>query len=158
MLGLLWFQVSQYTGRIHLYSCIPGIDSRPKPLFKNFRPEEVSLKLPPPKEVEKTAYTNINEDMSCQYALAEFLKQWSKLSAVERRKLIGKPLQLPLCVELSYLNENLNHDNGVCYLLFFCLWVCSQIISLSLVTYLWLCFNSLECIGVFLSGTAERQK
>ncbi|XP_015071058.1 DNA annealing helicase and endonuclease ZRANB3 [Solanum pennellii] len=108
----LRFEVSQYTGRIHLYSCIPGIDSRPKPLFKNFRPEEVSLQLPPPKEVEKTAYNNINEDMSCQYALAEFLKQWSKLSAVERRKLIGKPLQLPLCVELSYLNENLNHDNG----------------------------------------------
>lgn len=76
--------------------------------------------------------------MSCRYALVEFLKQWSKLSAIERRKLIGKALQLPLCVELSYLNENLNHDNGVCYLLFFCLWVCSQIINLSLVTYLWL--------------------
>lgn len=108
----LRFEVSQYTGRIHLYSCIPGIDSRPKPLFKNFRPEEVALKLPPLKEVEKTACNNINDDMSCQYALAEFLKEWRKLSAIERRKLIGKALQLPLCVELSYLNENLNHNNG----------------------------------------------
>lgn len=117
MLGLLWFQVSQYTGRIHLYSCIPGIDSRPKPLFKNFRPEEVHHILPPLKEAEKTAYNNIKDDMSCRYALVEFLKEWSKLSAIERRKLIGKALQLPLSVELSYLNENLNHDNGVCYLL-----------------------------------------
>ncbi|KAJ8536294.1 hypothetical protein K7X08_034695 [Anisodus acutangulus] len=108
----LRFEVSQYTGRIHLYSCIPGIDNRPKPLFKNFRPEEVDLKLTPLKEVEKTAYININDDMSCRYALVEFLKEWSKLSAIERRKLIGKALQLPLCVELSYLNENLNHDNG----------------------------------------------
>ncbi|XP_075112779.1 uncharacterized protein LOC107811423 [Nicotiana tabacum] len=108
----LRFEVSQYTGRIHLYSCIPGIDSRPKPLFKNFRPEEVHHILPPLKEAEKTAYNNIKDDMSCRYALVEFLKEWSKLSAIERRKLIGKALQLPLSVELSYLNENLNHDNG----------------------------------------------
>ncbi|XP_060205006.1 uncharacterized protein LOC132632894 isoform X1 [Lycium barbarum] len=104
----LRFEVSQYTGRIHLYSCIPGIDSRPKPLFKNFRPEEIDLK----QKVEKTASNNINDDMSCQCALVEFLKEWRKLTAIERRKLIGKALQLPLCVELSYLNENLNHDNG----------------------------------------------
>ncbi|PHT47685.1 hypothetical protein CQW23_11893 [Capsicum baccatum] len=108
----LRFEVSQYTGRIHLYSCIPGVDSRPRPLFKNFRPEEVALELLPLKEVEKTACNNINDDMSCRYALVEFLKEWRKLNAIERRKLIGKALQLPLCVELSYLSENLNHDNG----------------------------------------------
>lgn len=105
--------------------------------------------------------------MSCQYALAEFLKQWSKLSAIERRKLIGKALQLPLCVELSYLNENPNHDNGVCFLFFFCLWVCPKSCRLSLVNLpvvisvfdsseLERGFNFLVWIGVFLSGTAER--
>ncbi|XP_010258160.1 PREDICTED: DNA annealing helicase and endonuclease ZRANB3 isoform X2 [Nelumbo nucifera] len=47
----LRFQVSHYTGRIHLYSCIAGKDLRPRPLFKNFRPEELeSLSLSPDKD------------------------------------------------------------------------------------------------------------
>ena len=93
------FQVSQYTGRIHLYSCIPGIDSRPRPLFENFRPEE--LESP-----------NLNP--AYRHALLEFVSDWNNLRPIDRSKLLVKPLQLPLSIELCYLKENLNHNTGVC--------------------------------------------
>ncbi|XP_052180082.1 uncharacterized protein LOC127793271 isoform X4 [Diospyros lotus] len=93
----LRFEVSQYTGRIHLYSCIPGIDSRPRPLFENFRLEE--LESP-----------NLNP--AYRHALLEFVSDWNNLRPIDRSKLLVKPLQLPLSIELCYLKENLNHNTG----------------------------------------------
>lgn len=42
-----------------------------------------------------------------------FIHEWKELRPIERRRLIGKPLQLPLSCELCYLNESLNHETGV---------------------------------------------
>lgn len=106
------FQVSQYTGRIHLYTCIPGIDLRPRPLFLNFRPEEVELL---DSSVDDSEKTNFNLDAAVyKHALQEFLSEWRKLRPIEQRKLHGKPLQLPLDIELCYLKESINHNADVC--------------------------------------------
>lgn len=105
----LRFQVSQYTGRVHLYTCIPGIDLRPRPLFLNFRPEEVELIND---ECQKTDF-NLDATLY-KHALQEFLSEWRKLRPIEQRKLHGKPLQLPLDIELCYLKENTNHTAAVC--------------------------------------------
>ena len=40
-------------------------------------------------------------------------EEWKNLRSIERRKLLGKPLQLPLAVELCYLSESNNHNNKV---------------------------------------------
>ncbi|KAE8731957.1 hypothetical protein F3Y22_tig00002338pilonHSYRG00223 [Hibiscus syriacus] len=110
--GCLRFEVSQYTGRIHLYSCIPGKDLRPVPLFENFRQEEIEL---------ENALASDNKDTVCKYfkvnpayrhALLAFIDEWNKLRPIEQRKLRGKPLQLPLSVELCYLKESINHNSG----------------------------------------------
>lgn len=101
---VLRFEVSQYTGRVHLYTCIPGIDLRPRPLFLNFRPEEVELIND---ECQKTDF-NLDATLY-KHALQEFLSEWRKLRPIEQRKLHGKPLQLPLDIELCYLKENTNH-------------------------------------------------
>ncbi|KAJ0973802.1 hypothetical protein J5N97_015767 [Dioscorea zingiberensis] len=41
----LRFEVSRYTRRIHLYVCILGEDSRPRPVSQNFRQEELESML-----------------------------------------------------------------------------------------------------------------
>ncbi|OMO51229.1 SNF2-related protein [Corchorus capsularis] len=99
----LRFEVSQYTGRIHLYSCIPGTDLRPRPLFENFRPEEI--------DTEDGLVTDNEETVSKRHALRAFINEWNKLRPIEQRKLRGKPLQLPLSIELCYLKESVNHDS-----------------------------------------------
>ncbi|KAL3528442.1 hypothetical protein ACH5RR_007764 [Cinchona calisaya] len=99
----LRFEVSQYTGRIHLYSCVPGIDSRPQPLFLSFRSEELESK-------EIKVKKCMEDDQKYHSALLLFMKQWKQLRPIERRKLLVKPLQLPLSTELCYLEESLNHD------------------------------------------------
>ncbi|CAK9148010.1 unnamed protein product [Ilex paraguariensis] len=106
----LRFEVSQYTGRIHLYSCIPQVDSRPRPLFENFRSEEVESQLPPVEDRKTTAYNCIKEDPRYRHALVAFVDEWNKLRPIERKKLLSKPLQLPLSIELCYLKESNNHD------------------------------------------------
>ncbi|CAI9284011.1 unnamed protein product [Lactuca saligna] len=94
----LRFEVSKYTGRIHLYSCIQGVETRPTPLFKNFKPEELETKDP-----------DNSADSIYKPALVKFLKEWNSLRPIEQRKLYSKPLQLPLSVELC-LMESQNHD------------------------------------------------
>ncbi|CDP20051.1 unnamed protein product [Coffea canephora] len=107
----LRFEVSQYTGRIHLYSCIPGIDSRPRPLFLSFRPEEFESEDLYEDAMKKGK--NCRQDVQrYQSALILFMKQWNHLRPIERRKLLVKPLQLPLSTELCYLMESLSHDIG----------------------------------------------
>ncbi|KAK6128150.1 hypothetical protein DH2020_038103 [Rehmannia glutinosa] len=106
----LRFEVSQHTGRIHLYSCIPGTNSRPRPLFKNFRQEEVECR-PLAEKNERTSDKSIEDNSLYMEALMAFIKEWKELRPIEKRKLMNKPLQLPLSYELCYLNESLNHDN-----------------------------------------------
>ncbi|XP_024977152.1 DNA annealing helicase and endonuclease ZRANB3 [Cynara cardunculus var. scolymus] len=105
----LRFEVSKYTGRIHLYSCILGVEARPTPLFKNFRPEELETKDPPIHDSKKLARKCINYDLIYRPALVYFVKEWNSLRPIEQSKLYNKPLQLPLAVELC-LNESQNHD------------------------------------------------
>ncbi|KAI3673372.1 hypothetical protein L6452_39490 [Arctium lappa] len=105
----LRFEVSKYTGRIHLYSCILGVEARPTPLFKNFRPEELEIKDPPIHDSKKLARKCIKDDLIYRPALVSFVKEWNSLRPIEQSKLYNKPLQLPLAVELC-LNESQNHD------------------------------------------------
>ncbi|XP_077223545.1 SNF2 domain-containing protein / helicase domain-containing protein / HNH endonuclease domain-containing protein isoform X3 [Tasmannia lanceolata] len=106
-------EVSQYTGRIHLYACIPGKDSRPRPLFENFRPEEIeSLILSGTDTNKETAPKLIKENPAYWDILLAFIKEWNDLRPIDRNKLLGKPLHLPLSLELCYLKETVNHGSG----------------------------------------------
>ncbi|CAH9120943.1 unnamed protein product [Cuscuta epithymum] len=106
----LRFEVSPYTGRIHLYSCIPGRDTRPRPLLENFRQEELNL-LPFPVDSEEKVYKCIKDDPAYYHVLKSFVDEWNSLRPIQQRKLMGKPLQLPLSTELFCLIENNNYDN-----------------------------------------------
>lgn len=109
----LRFEVSKYTGRIHLYSCILGKDSRPQPLYENFQPEELeSLNLLAANDSKETDFKFLKGNPVSRHALLSFIKEWNALRPIERRKLRGKTLQLPLRVELCYLNESTNHKIG----------------------------------------------
>ncbi|KDP31309.1 hypothetical protein JCGZ_11685 [Jatropha curcas] len=110
----LRFEVSKYTGRIHLYSCSLGTDSRPQPLFENFRPEELeSLNSAPANDNKETTTRSFKSNPACSRALLAFINEWNSLRPIERRKLVGKTLQLPISIELCYLNENINHGSEV---------------------------------------------
>lgn len=129
---LSYFQVSQYTGRIHLYSCISGRDSRPKPLFENFRPEDLESENFPSAINKDTVSESVKDNPAYRHALLEFVNEWNKLRPIEQKKLFGKPLQLPLSVELCYLSENISHNKGVIpKVLFFCNYI--------------FCFHCLSC-------------
>ncbi|KAK8694990.1 hypothetical protein V6N13_072533 [Hibiscus sabdariffa] len=108
----LRFEVSPYTGRIHLYSCIPGKDFRPVPLFENFRQEEIELENDLACDNKETVSKYFKDNPTYRHALLAFIDEWNKLRPIEQRKLRGKPLQLPLSVELCYLKESINHNSG----------------------------------------------
>lgn len=115
LIYFLSLQVSQYTERIHLYTCIPGTDSRPRPLFENFRPEELeSLNSPVEEDGKGAIVKSFKDNPTYRHILVAFVNEWSRLRPIDRRKLLGKPLQLPLTVELCCLSESINHNNGVC--------------------------------------------
>lgn len=112
--------MSPYTGRIHLYTCILGTDKRPQPLHENFRPEELELlssvaddEKQAHDEKQKTEFVTVKDNPAYRHALMAFAEEWKNLRSIERRKLLGKPLQLPLAVELCYLSESNNHNNKV---------------------------------------------
>lgn len=102
--------MSQYTERIHLYICTPESEYRPRPLFKSFRLEELDAKS---SVIMNNDVAEVDESCSYTEVLLMFINQWKKLRPIQRRKLLGKPLQLPLAVELCYLKEGVNHDNLV---------------------------------------------
>ncbi|XP_054821419.1 uncharacterized protein LOC129320183 isoform X2 [Prosopis cineraria] len=106
----LRFEVSPYTGRIHLYTCILGTDTRPRPLFKNFRPEELELLSSFSDDDKKKKEISVRGSPAFTNALLEFSNEWKKLRPIEQKKLLGKPLQLPLAVELCYLSETSSHN------------------------------------------------
>ncbi|CAH8388090.1 unnamed protein product [Eruca vesicaria subsp. sativa] len=107
----LRFEVSQNTGRIHLYSCIPGKDPRPRPHFQNFRPEEIEASSSTPCINKENTPESLTDDPVHVRAILEFMKEWKALRPIEKRKLLGKPLQLPLSLELSYLSERTSHNS-----------------------------------------------
>ncbi|CAL0323772.1 unnamed protein product [Lupinus luteus] len=108
----LRFEVSPYTGRIHLYTCILATDTRPQPLYQNFRPEDLELLSSVADDEErKIESASVKDNTAYRHALVEFANEWKKLRPIERKKLLGKPLQLPLAVELCYLYESNNHNN-----------------------------------------------
>ncbi|XP_010452747.1 PREDICTED: DNA annealing helicase and endonuclease ZRANB3-like [Camelina sativa] len=107
----LRFEVTQNTGRIHLYSCIPGKDPRPRPRFENFRPEEIEASNLSQGINKETSPGSNTDDTVHVLAILEFLKEWKSLRPIEKRKLLGKPLQLPLSLELSYLSESASHNS-----------------------------------------------
>ncbi|CAN6205974.1 unnamed protein product [Urochloa humidicola] len=105
----LRFEVSRHTGRIHLYSCVPGHDSRPKPLFENFLPEE--LNSPSCSSSDAKARTLLLKKIPafCNVFKA-FIKEWLALRPIDQSRLFGKPLQLPLSLELCFLKDSINHS------------------------------------------------
>uniref|UniRef100_A0A0E0LKL3 Helicase ATP-binding domain-containing protein n=1 Tax=Oryza punctata TaxID=4537 RepID=A0A0E0LKL3_ORYPU len=102
-------KVSQHTGRIHLYICVPGHDPRPRPLFENFLPEEIE---PPLCSDNATKSSNrlLKRDPAFCNTFKAFVKEWLALSPIEQKRLLGKPLQLPLTLELCYLKDSTNHS------------------------------------------------
>jgi hypothetical protein len=107
-------QVSQHTGRIHLYSCVPGHDSRPKPLLENFLPEELEPPSSLSSHAKKTRTQLLKSNPAFCNIFNAFIKEWSALRPIDKRKLHGKPLQLPLSLELCFLKDSLNHSIEVC--------------------------------------------
>lgn len=105
----LRFEVSQYTGRIHLYSCVKGKDIRPRPLFENFRLEELESVISFSLGHTKKGHNCIKDNPEFRNALLAFINEWKHLRPIEQKKLLGKPLQLPLTVELCCLSENTHH-------------------------------------------------
>uniref|UniRef100_M8BMY0 Zinc finger Ran-binding domain-containing protein 3 n=1 Tax=Aegilops tauschii TaxID=37682 RepID=M8BMY0_AEGTA len=104
----LRFEVSHHTGRIHLYICVPGHDSRPRPLFQNFLPEEVESPLCSSSD-KKASRQLLSNPAFCNMFKA-FVKEWLELRPIDQRKLLGKPLQLPLSLELCYLTNSISHS------------------------------------------------
>lgn len=54
------------------------------------------------------------ENPSYREIFQKFIEEWSNLRPIDRNKLLGKPLQLPLDLELCYLKEATNHGREVC--------------------------------------------
>ncbi|KAF0907158.1 hypothetical protein E2562_015680 [Oryza meyeriana var. granulata] len=105
----LRFEVSQHTGRIHMYICVPGHDSRPRPLFENFLPEEVESPLCSD-NATKASNRLLKRDPAFCNTFKAFVKEWLALRPIEQKRLLGKPLQLPLSLELCYLKDSSNHS------------------------------------------------
>ncbi|CAL5083902.1 unnamed protein product [Urochloa decumbens] len=105
----LRFEVSRHTGRIHLYSCVPGHDSRPKPLFENFLPEELHSPSCSSSDVKARTLLLKKIPAFCNVFKA-FIKEWLALRPIDQSRLLGKPLQLPLSLELCFLRDSINHS------------------------------------------------
>ncbi|KAF8668647.1 hypothetical protein HU200_051823 [Digitaria exilis] len=102
-------KVSRHTGRIHLYSCVPGHYSRPKPLLENFLPEELNSPSCSSSDVKARTLLLKKIPAFCNVFKA-FIKEWLALRPIDRSRLLGKPLQLPLSLELCFLKDSINHS------------------------------------------------
>ncbi|KAL2935367.1 DNA annealing helicase and endonuclease ZRANB3 [Bienertia sinuspersici] len=102
----LRFAVSQYTERVHLCTLDNEGDSTLRSLSQNFRLEEISS------DPSEWASVFVKEDPACQHAIVSFIHEWKNLKRIDQRKLFGKPLQLPLAIELLRLSGSYNHDNN----------------------------------------------
>ncbi|KAK3125590.1 hypothetical protein QOZ80_7BG0607030 [Eleusine coracana subsp. coracana] len=109
----LRFEVSQHTGRVHLYSCVPGHDSRPKPLLENFLPEELEPPSSLSNHIKKTRTQLLKRNPAFRKVFNAFIKEWSALRPIDQKKLLGKPLQLPLSLELCFLKDSIHHSTDV---------------------------------------------
>jgi hypothetical protein len=96
-----------------LYICVPGHDSRPRPLFQNFLPEEVESPLGFSSGKKASGQLLKSNPAFCSMFKA-FVKEWLALRPFDQRQLLGKPLQLPLSLELCYLKNSINHNTQVC--------------------------------------------
>lgn len=91
-----------------------GKDARPQPLNENFRPDDLELLSPADADEKRCIESaSVKDNSVYRNALLDFANEWKNLRSIERNKLLGKPLQLPLAVELCYLSESNNHNNKV---------------------------------------------
>ncbi|KAL9227343.1 hypothetical protein vseg_003040 [Gypsophila vaccaria] len=104
-IDLLRFAVSQYTGRIHLCTYENENDSTVKSLSENFRLEDITAG-----STEVSEF--IKKNSGFHLAMVSFINEWTSLKRMDQRKLFGKPLQLPLAIELLRLSESINHDSN----------------------------------------------
>lgn len=67
-------------------------------------------------EKQSVESLSVKDNPAYRHALLDFANEWKNLRSIECKKLHGKPLQLPLAVELCYLSESNNHNKKVCTL------------------------------------------
>jgi len=94
---------------------MPGEDLTPRSLSENFRAEEIIAGS------NESASIFMKEKGPYWLALLSFINEWKNLKRIEQKKLFGKPLQLPLALELLRISESGNHDSKVCSMYIFCL-------------------------------------
>lgn len=63
----------------------------------------------------ETAHYLLKKNPGCCKIFQTFSNEWNGLRPIQQNKLLGKPLQLPLSLELCYLKESPNHESGVCH-------------------------------------------
>jgi len=95
-----------------LYSCVPGHDLRPQTLFEKFLPKEINSPLCSPSDV-KTRTLLLKKIPAFCNVFKAFIKEWMALRPIDQNKLLGKPLQLPLSLELCFLKDSINHSTEV---------------------------------------------
>lgn len=105
----LLFEVSANTGRIHLYACISHKDARPRQLELNFRPEDVDSPVASDSLGKIAPSKCMHMSHAYREAALTFIKEWNGLRPVERNRLFGRPLRLPLYLELSCMEYESNH-------------------------------------------------
>ncbi|XP_057831961.2 uncharacterized protein LOC131042656 isoform X2 [Cryptomeria japonica] len=108
----LLFEVSANTGRIHLYVCITNQDSRPRKLELNFRPEDFESSITVDALGKSSLPKCLSTDSAHREIVLTFIKEWNDLRPIERNKLFGRPLRLPLSLELSCIKYEPNHGHG----------------------------------------------
>eukprot|EP01018_Ginkgo_biloba_P023300 Gb_30392 [translate_table: standard] len=107
----LMFEVSPNTGRIHLYVCVFDKDLRPRQLEENFRPEDLES-FDISESAKRSLPKCMHESLPHREIAVNFIKEWNSLRPVERNKLFGRPLRLPLCRELSCIKAGPLYSMG----------------------------------------------
>ncbi|KAG0450021.1 hypothetical protein HPP92_027111, partial [Vanilla planifolia] len=110
-IGVFSVEVSRYTGG---FICISAYrnGSTTKTTFVNFRQEELDSIVLLICLQEESVSQLVKENPRYFNIFQTFIKEWNSLRPIERCKLLGKPLQLPLSIELCYLKEATNHGSS----------------------------------------------